>query len=172
MLSTTLRTANPLRRGFAAILFVLAMPGLALAQRSGAAQEVLTNQSIISMVGAKLNRDLIVSKINTTRNTFDVSPTGLVNLQQGKVHADIMRAMITMAADAKLGAPNRKPEVLDNAAVIAMVSGKVPKAAIFAKIQNTRAEFDVTADGLVRLQQNNVPSDVIKAMIAKGSGEN
>jgi hypothetical protein len=146
---------------------MLALAAPAFAQRGG---EVLTNESIVSMTAAKLNRDLLLGKINTTRNTYDVTVQGLIGLHTNKVHQDVVKAMISVAADPKLGAPPaRTPEVLDNQSVIAMVSAKLPKAVTLAKIQNTRAAFDTTSTGLVQLTQAKVPSDVIKAMMAKPS---
>ena len=79
--------------------------------------------------------------------------------------------MISMAADAKLGQPpSRTPEVLENQSVVTLVVAKVPKAVILAKIQSTRSAFDVSANGLVGLTQVKVPTDVIKAMVAKAGG--
>jgi hypothetical protein len=138
-----------------------------LAQRSGAA-EVLTNESIVSMTAAKLNRDLILAKVNTTKNTFDVSVNGLVSLTQGKVHQDVIKSMISAYANPKLG-PAKNTEVLDNQAVVSMILGKVAKAVVLAKIQGTRANFDVSAAGLVSLSQAKVPQDVIQAMVAKAN---
>ena len=57
-------------------------------------------------------------------------------------------------------------EVLSNASVVNMISGKVSKDLILAKIRGTKSGFDVTAAGLVRLHQSKVPQDVIVAMMA------
>ena len=154
-----------------ALGIALAFPAGALAQRGGTDTEVLTNQAVINMVTAKLNKDLLTTKINSTRNSFDVTVNGLVSLQQSKVPPDAIRSMITMAADAKLGRPpSRTPEVLQNQSVVTLVTAKVPKAVVLAKIQSTRSAFDVSADGLVGLTKAKVPTDVIKAMIAKDGG--
>lgn len=165
---TPLRPSSLLRRPRVVVSLgltvALAVP--AFAQTGG---EVLTNESIVSMSAAKLNRELLLGKVNTTRNTYDVSVQGLIGLHTNKVHQDVMKAMITVAGDPKLGAPSRKPEILDNQSVIAMVSAKLPKAVTLSKIQNTRAAFDTTSTGLVQLTQAKVPSDVIKAMMAKPS---
>ena len=135
-------------------------------QRSGGSAEILNNDSIVSMTAAKVDRGLLVNKIDTTRNAFDVSVAGLISLHRGKVHQDVIRMMIRMAGDPKLGT-NRKSEALDNQGVISLVTAKVPKGVILAKIEHSPAKFDTSADGLVELTRSKVPSDVIKAMLAK-----
>jgi hypothetical protein len=50
-----------------------------------------------------------------------------------------------------------------------MVAGKVPKPIILLKIQGTRGGYDVTTTGLVVLNQNKVPQDVIRAMMLRGT---
>lgn len=152
--------------------FVAGLGGSAAhAQRSGA-PEVLTNDSVISMSAANVNKDLLLAKINTTRNTFDVTVDGLVSLVQGKVNQDVIKSMISAVANPKLGPPPPKtPEVLANDAVIKMVVSKMPKAVIVAKIQGTKANYDVTSTGLVSLTQAKVPNDIIQAMIAKGGSD-
>lgn len=169
-----------LNRGFAEFHLVslmlltfgiaLALPTSALAQRAGTQTEVLTNQTVIGMVTAKVSKELLTTKIKTTRNSFDVTVNGVTNLFQSKVPQDVIRAMITAAIDPKLGQPARTPEVLQNQSVVTMLTAKVPKAIILAKIQNTKSAFDVSANGLVGLTQAKVPTDVIKAMVAKAGG--
>jgi hypothetical protein len=46
------------------------------------------------MVMAKLPKDLILAKIQTTHNEFDVTATGLVKLKKSKVPKDISEAMM------------------------------------------------------------------------------
>jgi hypothetical protein len=87
------------------------------------------------------------------------------------VNQDVVKSMISATANPKLGPPAPKtPEVLDNQSVIKMVVSKVPRAIVIAKIQATKANYDVTSAGLVSLTQAKVPNDVIQSMIAKGGG--
>ena len=152
-----------------ALIVTQALP--AYAAQGGAAAEVLTNQTVIGMVTAKLNKDLLKTKVSTTRNTFDVTVNGIITLQQNKVPQDVILSMISAAADAKLAqARLGSAEVLENQSVVALVTAKVPRAVVLAKIQNTKANFDTSANGLVNLTQAKVPTDVIKVMVAKGSG--
>jgi hypothetical protein len=57
-------------------------------------------------------------------------------------------------------------EVLTNDAIVQMITAKVGKGLILAKIQSTRNTFDTTANGLVTLYASRVPNDVIGAMLA------
>ncbi len=156
------------RSALLAVTISVTVSSAATAQRAGVTAEVLTNQDVMSMVAGRINRDLLVAKINATRNSFDVTVNGVISLHMAKVHADIIRTMILVAADPKLGDAGRKTaDVLDNQAVIAMVGSKVPRPVILAKIQHTKAAFDVSAAGLVALTQAKVPADVIKAMVTK-----
>jgi hypothetical protein len=154
----------------ASLALAVAIPSRVAAQRAGGG-EVLTNQSIISMSTAKLDRDLLLQKISSTKNTFDVSVNGVVQLTQAGVNQEVIIRMINMAADPKLGAPAPKtPEVLDNQAIITMVTGKVTKPVVLAKIQGTKGNYDTSSAGLVQLTQGKVAADVIKAIIAKAGG--
>lgn len=164
------RTVRAVAIALASLALAVAIPGRAAAQRA-AGGEVLTNQSIISMSTAKLDRDLLLQKISSTKNTFDVSVNGIVQLTQAAVNQEVIIRMINMAADPKLGAPAPKtPEVLDNQSIITMVTGKVTKPVVLAKIQATKGNYDTSSAGLVQLTQGKVAADVIKAIIAKAGG--
>lgn len=151
------------------LALAVAIPARAAAQRSGG--EVLTNQSIISMTTAKLDRDVLLQKIGSTKNTFDVTVNGLVQLTQAGVNQEVINRMITMASDPKMGPPAPKtPEVLDNQSIITLVTGKVVKSVVLAKIQATKGNYDTTSSGLVQLTNGKVAADVIKVIIAKAGG--
>ena len=140
------------------------------AQRAGGA-EVLTNESVISMTAAKVDKTILLAKINTTKNTFDVTTHGLISLTTGNVNAEVIKTMISAAGNTRLGPPPPKtPEVFDNQSIIQMVGAKVNKDVIKTKIQTTKSTFDVSSGGLVSLSQAKVPADVVQAMISKGGG--
>lgn len=150
---------------------VLTLYALAtLSPSSGKAQapqaEVLANTSVVNMIGAKVSKDLILTKIRTTKTGFDVTSSGLVRLHQSKVPQEIIVAMMVAFADPKLAVPVAGPaEVLTNTEVVQMVQGNVPRSLIIEKIRVTKARFDVTSEGLVSLQSSKVPDDVVKAMM-------
>jgi hypothetical protein len=138
-------------------------PGLA-ATAAAQAGEVLTNESIVQMVTGRVPKDLIVTKIRTTKSTFDVSAAGLISLNTSKIPSDIIKMMMNAAAGSK-----EAKETLTNDAVIRMVSGQLSKDIIVTKIQMSRPDFDLTTNGIINLNQNKVSQDVVKAMMAASS---
>lgn len=155
-----------------AVLLLLAPLSLApLLASSAAAQaggaEVLNNESIVQMITGKVPKDLIVTKIRTTKSTFDVTAAGLISLNTSKVPSDIMKMMMNAAAGT--GGKDVK-ETLTNDAVIRMVTGQLSKDIIVTKIQMSKPDFDLTTNGIINLNQNKVSQDVVKAMMAATSG--
>jgi hypothetical protein len=75
---------------------------LALDKPQMAGDEVLTNQSVMKMVSAKLPEEVIITKIRTSQTNFDVTTTGLVQLNNQNVSAPILRAMMTGPASAAI----------------------------------------------------------------------
>ena len=92
---------------YAFALLVL-LPASAVAQASRDA-EVLSNTSVVNMIAAKVSKDLILTKIRTTKSGFDVTASGLVRLHQSKVSQDVIVAMMAAAGDAKLAVPTPGP---------------------------------------------------------------
>lgn len=142
---------------------VVASAPAAIAQGAGGVGEVLTNESVTQMVDGKVPRDLILTKIRTTKGAFDLTPTGLVGLHGSKVPDDIVKAMMQAAPS---GAPK---EALNNDAIIQMVNGLVSKDIILLKIQASRGDYDLTTNGIIKLNQSKVSQDVIKAMMSSTS---
>jgi len=154
----------PSRIGRTALALSLLLPigGAAYAQGGGAAAEVLTNESVISMFTAKVPKSLIVTKVQNTKSNFDVTPSGLLQLNNGKVPNDVIKMMMT-AADKAAGTTK---ETLDNDDIIKMVAGGLSKDVILAKVQMSKPNYDLTANGLIDLNKNKVSQDVVKAMMA------
>lgn len=136
----------------------------ASAQAGNAAGEVLNNESITQMVVGKVPKDIILTKIRTTKNAFDLSPTGLVGLHANKVGDDVVKVMM------QSGPAGAAKESLNNDAVIQMVNGLVSKEIIIVKVQASRADYDLSTNGIIKLNQNKVSQDVLKAMMAASSG--
>lgn len=63
----------------------------------------------------------------------------------------------------------QQDDALTNQSVMDMVAAKLPSDIIVTKIQTSKTNFDLSTDALVKLNQGGVPSDVVKAMITKGS---
>jgi hypothetical protein len=148
-------------RAIAATLLLLAPLSRAAAQG-----EVLNNESILQMIAGKVPKDLIVSKIKTTKSAFDLSPAGLIKLYVGKVNSDVMKLMMTTTATAS----GTNKETLTNDGIIKMVAGGLSKDIIVAKINMSKPGYDLTTNGLLDLTKNKVSEDVQKAMMASAAG--
>jgi len=144
------------------VLFSLALASPAAAQGSS---EVLTNESIIQMVAGKVPKDLIVSKIKSTKSTFDLSPDGLIKLNTGKVPSDMMKLMM----DTQANATGTVKETLTNDGVIKMVAGGLSRDIIIGKIHMSKPGYDLTTNGLLDLSKNKVSEAVQKAMLDASS---
>ncbi|HEX3926755.1 MAG TPA: hypothetical protein VHW65_02065 [Gemmatimonadales bacterium] len=138
---------------------VIALAPPVRAQSAPKTVEILTNQTVVQMVLAKLPKDVIQAKIQSSKNNFDLTVQGLVGLQANNVPSDVVKSM--MAASPKKAAG----EVLTNESIIQMVTGKLAHDVILAKIQSTKTDFDVSSQGLVSLNTNKVPKDIIKVMM-------
>jgi hypothetical protein len=158
--------------GARSVSVALTLCALGLSPFSASAQaskdgEVLSNESVVSMITGRVSKDLILTKIRTTRSGFDVTAAGLVRLHQSKVSQEVIIAMMTAAVNPKLAVPvTGPPEVLTNNEVVQMVMGQLPRPLIIEKIRVTKARFDVTSTGLVSLQTSKVPDEIVKAMMS------
>jgi hypothetical protein len=59
-------------------------------------------------------------------------------------------------------------EVLDNAAIVKMVSAGLGSDVIMLKIERSDGAFDTSTDGLIALKKAHVPDAVIRAVLVKG----
>lgn len=82
-------------RFVACIVFSVVVAG-----QTPALKEVLTNQTVVDMVNAKLPTDLIVTKIQTSQTNFDLSTEALVKLSQSSVPSEVIKAMMQKNAAA------------------------------------------------------------------------
>ncbi len=160
---------RPIVRSGAAALGILVLAPVHRASAQ-ADTEVLSNATVVQMVTGKLSKDLITGKINSARPGFDLSSDGIISLVGFKVDQNVIKLMLQVSDNARRSgtAPSTLvglDEVLSNEIVVRMLSGKVPKQLVLAKIQMSRSAFDVTSSGLVSLNTSKVPEDVIKAML-------
>jgi len=77
-----------------AVILILSLVTSALAQNG---EEVLTNDSVITMLKAGLSSAIIVSKIRTSKTNFNTSTDELIRLKQAHVPDDIVAAMFEAA---------------------------------------------------------------------------
>jgi hypothetical protein len=65
------------------------------AQSDNTKEEIVTNQTVIQMVNAKLPTDLIITKIQTSSKTdFDLSTDGLLGLSRADVPGEVIKTML------------------------------------------------------------------------------
>lgn len=85
------------------LLLVVGLVGLLLGPLAVArsnAQEVLTNESIVSMVKAGFSESVILAKIRASGGKFDTSTDALVKLKAEKVPDKVIEAMLAGGAPA------------------------------------------------------------------------
>jgi hypothetical protein len=165
---------NTMRHAFVKSLrlrfVVAAVLLLPVSLHAQAGVEVLSNESITQMIAGKLSRDLITTKISSSRPGFDLSTNGIVALTTSKVDPALIRAMFDagVAAKKRGDAPASLTgidETMTNDAIVKLVTAKVQKQIILNKIYAGRPSFDVTTSGLVKLSEAKVPQDIIKVMM-------
>src|SRR5215470_6136515 len=69
------------------------------------AQEVLTNQSLISMKKAGLSDSIIISKIKSSQTKFDASTQGLIGLKNAGLSDQVIEAVVNAGAAPAPAAP-------------------------------------------------------------------
>lgn len=99
-------TIRPFRLAAVLLTIVLTTSAIALAQNGN---EVLTNSNIVTMVKAGLPPSIVVNKIRTSKTNFNTNTDELIHLQQTKVPAEIINAMVeastaTSTASSRTGA--------------------------------------------------------------------
>jgi hypothetical protein len=75
----------------------------------GAAQEVLTNDSIIQLTRAKFAESVILAKIRSTPSTFDTRADALIALKRAGVSEKVLEAMLSAGQSASPTAPAAPP---------------------------------------------------------------
>jgi len=70
-----------------------------------ATAEVLTNESVVTLVKAGLGEDLIISKLRSSQNQFDVSTDSILKLKREGVSDKIIQTMIESAGPQATPAP-------------------------------------------------------------------
>jgi hypothetical protein len=81
-------------------LVVFLLPLLSFAQDTGSGGEVLTNDKVVTMVKAGLPASIIVNKIRASKTNFNTSTDELIRLQQSRVPAEIINAMVEASSSA------------------------------------------------------------------------
>lgn len=72
------------------------------------AAEVITNETILTMVKAGLGEELVITKIKTSQNQFDVSTENILKLKKEGIGDNIIKAMLD-ASTMKTDTARQKP---------------------------------------------------------------
>jgi hypothetical protein len=140
-------------KAFFTLAFILCSLAYSLATQ---AQETLTNNSIISMHKSKIAKDLMLDKIKLSPSKFDMSTTGLIELDKASVPAQVIDAM--MLASSPL-------PILRNQDIIDLHVGGVARDIITKKIQYSDSDFSLTTEALIDLKTAKVPDQLVKVMM-------
>jgi hypothetical protein len=127
-----------------ALILTVALAVLLLGPIAGArssAQEVLTNDSVISMVKAGLPESVIVTKISTSQRKFDTSTDGLIKLKAAKVPDKVIEAMITGGAPAAPAAASAAASQADPRIAYVSSTGAKPLKVVHGEMETSVAPF-------------------------------
>lgn len=72
------------------------------------AEEILTNETVVSMVKAKFGETLIISKIKSSKNKFDVSTDAIIELKNQGVSEKIIQTMVEVSSVTNSGISEQK----------------------------------------------------------------
>jgi hypothetical protein len=72
-------------------------------------QQTLNNDAVLKLVKAGLSDDLIVTTINASPGTYDISANGLIFLKQGGADDKVIAAIVTKSSSAPAGPPAAAP---------------------------------------------------------------
>lgn len=87
--------------------------------------EVLTNNTIIKMVKAKLGEDVIINKIKNSKTNFDLSTDGLIMLKEAGISDTIISAMQNPQAGQPPAQPSKEMTAVSSAEMLINQSGKL-----------------------------------------------
>lgn len=142
------------------LIFLLSITFSFAQEQQADNSEVLTNESVINMFDAKMAKKIILSKIETTNNSFDMSSDAIISLTEKKLGEEIILAMFNELKDKR-----NTLEILTNEVVTEMYQKKVSKKVILAKIKESSCNFDLSTDGLIKLTTDKIPSDIQMAIM-------
>lgn len=123
--------------------------------------EILTNNNILNMVGAKISKKIILSKIQTTNNSFDLSADAIVKLANSDVSDELILTMLDFQ-----NKKSKEQEKLTNDDIIKMTVSNISKKIVLKKINSSNNNFDLKSDELIKFSNNKVSDEVVMAIMA------
>ena len=85
---------------FPGILLLICVLVAAPLTRAQSGSEVLTNDSVISMVKAGLGTNVIVTKIRTSKTRFNLTTNELIRLKESGINEEVLMAMLGFSESA------------------------------------------------------------------------
>jgi hypothetical protein len=95
-----LATNDTVQEGDAMRKYVRATAALMIALASPTTAEVMTNQTVLSLLKAGLGDELVIAKINSEPCDYDVSTDGILSLKSSGASERVIAAMVTRCASA------------------------------------------------------------------------
>jgi tetratricopeptide (TPR) repeat protein len=133
---------------------------LLLVVRVVPAAEVLTNDTIVTMVKAGLGEELVIGKIKISQGQYDVSTDGLLRLKSEGVGEPIIKAMIEASAD-----PGPAGQKAPGLAVPASPEGQAERDAIALYGAGRTLEAAVAFEKLIAQNPSEDRLKVWKALV-------
>lgn len=110
------------------------------------AQEVLTNDAVITMKKAGLSDAIILAKIRGSQSKFDLSTKALVQLKEAGLSDQVIEAMLAP------GAPTMSPPVAPATTTAPIIPGPDPRGRMVTAAPQTRESiFHVRGDQYIEL---------------------
>ncbi|MFT3845434.1 MAG: hypothetical protein QM725_10295 [Lacibacter sp.] len=120
------------------------------------AQNALTNGDIVNLKVAKVDDDVIITKISSSKTNFDLSAQGLIGLKTAKIPEKIIISMLNI---------QRSNEKITNDDIINLTMSNVSDRIIKEKIKTAPRSFDVSTEGIIKLKTAKVSKDIVKEMM-------
>ena len=121
------------------------------------AQDMLTNQDVIAMNNANVGNSLMQIKISGSPATFDLSPRGLIELENGNVPDGIIKVMM---------AKTILKDLITNDDIVLLQRANVSKSVILERVRRGKNRFDTSARGLIALRSARVSDAIIRAIMS------
>jgi hypothetical protein len=135
---------------------VLAVAALSLfSATSLTAQEVLTNESLVSLKKAGLSDSIIISKIRSSQTKFDVSTKGIIGLKNAGLSDQVIEAAVNAGSAAAPAAPAAPAAAATPAAaresIVQLIGGKsVELVPANASLEFSSGFFDSKSELVLR----------------------
>lgn len=109
-------------------------------------KENLTNQSVVEMVKSELSDEIIISLIKTSKNTFDTSPSELLQLKKSGVSDAVILALVQSTSKSENGSSTENSVSSNPSETITLLDGTPVKLRIGRTLSSADAKTGDTVD--------------------------